>query len=239
MARRADLLEFAILGLLHEGPTHGYDLRRRLNSALGPFRALSYGSLYPALRTLTDRGLIAHVDEPGMNPLSTGARAAASARPRISYQLTAEGKEHFETLARRAGTRRSAAAGRAPAAPAPTPPRTTPSRCASPSSRGPRPTSAGSSSKDGATACRNDWTPVAPTATAAANRPTRGAPPWRNTPRRAPSARCAGSPNSSTPRSVTPKTPVPSPSRTDDGTGPRGIRTVEQPPCTTTKEYSR
>lgn len=51
MARRADLLEFAILGLLHEGPTHGYDLRRRLNSALGPFRALSYGSLYPALRT--------------------------------------------------------------------------------------------------------------------------------------------------------------------------------------------
>ena len=59
MARRADLLEFAILGLLHEGPTHGYDLRRRLNSALGPFRALSYGSLYPALRTLTDRGLIA------------------------------------------------------------------------------------------------------------------------------------------------------------------------------------
>ena len=104
MARRADLLEFAILGLLHEGPTHGYDLRRRLNSALGPFRALSYGSPYPALRTLTDRGLIAHVDEPGMTPLSTGARAAASARPRISYQLTAEGKEHFETLARRAGT---------------------------------------------------------------------------------------------------------------------------------------
>ena len=101
MARRADLLEFAILGLLHEGPTHGYDLRRRLNSALGPFRALSYGSLYPALRALTDRGLIAHVDEPGMTPLSTGARAAASARPRISYQLTAEGKEHFETLRRR------------------------------------------------------------------------------------------------------------------------------------------
>ena len=28
-----------------------------------------------------------------------------------------------------------------------------------------------------------------------------------------------------------PKTPVPSPSRTDDGTGPRGIRTVEQPPA--------
>ena len=72
------------LAALLGSKAHGYDLRRRLNSALGPFRALSYGSLYPALRALTDRGLIAHVDEPGMNPLSTGARAAASARPRIS-----------------------------------------------------------------------------------------------------------------------------------------------------------
>ena len=42
-SRRARLLEFAVLGLLHEGPTHGYELRRRLNTALGPFRALSYG----------------------------------------------------------------------------------------------------------------------------------------------------------------------------------------------------
>lgn len=97
MSRRADLLDFAILGLLHEGPTHGYDLRRRLNSALGPFRALSYGSLYPALKSLTERGLIAHVDEPG-------PAASTTNRPRISYQLTADGKEHFEGLARRAGS---------------------------------------------------------------------------------------------------------------------------------------
>ena len=54
-ARRAQLLEFAVLGLLHEGPTHGYDLRRRLNTALGPFRALSYGTLYPRLRDMVQR----------------------------------------------------------------------------------------------------------------------------------------------------------------------------------------
>ena len=40
MSRRTELLEFSVLGLLHEGPMHGYELRRRLNSALGAFRAL-------------------------------------------------------------------------------------------------------------------------------------------------------------------------------------------------------
>ena len=57
-ARRQHLLDFAILGLLHEAPMHGYELRKRLNQALGPFRALSFGTLYPALRELLDGGLI-------------------------------------------------------------------------------------------------------------------------------------------------------------------------------------
>jgi DNA-binding PadR family transcriptional regulator len=93
--RRAELLEFAVLGLLHDGPTHGYELRRHLNTALGPFRALSYGTLYPALRTLLDRGLIAE---------SRTGRPAASAgsRNRIVYEITADGKERFDQLAARA-----------------------------------------------------------------------------------------------------------------------------------------
>ena len=55
MSRRSELLEFAVLGLLHESPMHGYELRKRLNAALGVFRALSYGTLYPCLRELLDR----------------------------------------------------------------------------------------------------------------------------------------------------------------------------------------
>jgi len=94
LARRADLLDFAILGLLHEGPTHGYDLRRRLNSALGPFRALSYGSLYPALKDLTQRGLIAQTTE---------TTSATGRRPRIGYELTPEGKEFFDAAVSHAG----------------------------------------------------------------------------------------------------------------------------------------
>ena len=35
------VLQFAVLGLLHEGPLHGYKLRKRLNGVLGgTFRAI-------------------------------------------------------------------------------------------------------------------------------------------------------------------------------------------------------
>ena len=83
VSRRARLLEFAILGLLHEGPTHGYELRRRLNTALGPFRALSYGTLYPALKGLLDRGLIAEATDPA---------GPSGRRPRVVYELTPTGQ---------------------------------------------------------------------------------------------------------------------------------------------------
>ena len=53
------MLEFAVLGLLSEAPMHGYELRQRLKAVLGAFRAFSYGSLYPTLRRMRERGWIA------------------------------------------------------------------------------------------------------------------------------------------------------------------------------------
>ena len=49
MERRTGVLELAVLGLLHETPMHGYELRKRLNAVLG-LPAFSYGSLYPRLK---------------------------------------------------------------------------------------------------------------------------------------------------------------------------------------------
>lgn len=89
MRKRSDVLEFSILGLLHDAPLHGYELRKRLTGVLGPFRAISYGSLYPALKDLLARGLITEA-APGEQP------PLASRRARIVYELTAEGKERFE-----------------------------------------------------------------------------------------------------------------------------------------------
>ena len=59
------MLEFAVLGLLSEAPMHGYELRQRLKAVLGAFRAFSYGSLYPTLRRMRERGWIVE-EAPGL-----------------------------------------------------------------------------------------------------------------------------------------------------------------------------
>ena len=97
MRGRTDVLEPAILGLLHESPMHGYELRKRLNLVLGSFRALSYGSLYPCLKALVDKHWIQGTES------IVAPHAVASKRAKIVYQLTADGKERFADLLSEAG----------------------------------------------------------------------------------------------------------------------------------------
>jgi DNA-binding PadR family transcriptional regulator len=85
------MLEFAILGLLHEAPIHGYELRKRLFEMLGTLRAFSYGSLYPTLRRLLRAGLI--VEE-----VPEAETTGWNRRAKRVYKLTAEGKERFAQL---------------------------------------------------------------------------------------------------------------------------------------------
>lgn len=95
----AGVLELAVLGLLHESPMHGYELRKRLNTLLGMFRAFSYGSLYPCLKQLLANGLIMEdrPEEPNV-PLALQSR-----RSKIVYKLTADGKERLQLLLTEAG----------------------------------------------------------------------------------------------------------------------------------------
>lgn len=92
---RCVVLEFAVLGLLHEAPMHGYVLRKRLHETLGMFRAFSYGSLYPTLRRMLRAGWIVEeqVEQPG----------GWNRRAKRVYKLTAEGKERFAELLADAG----------------------------------------------------------------------------------------------------------------------------------------
>ena len=89
MARRGETIELAVLGLLHEGPMHGYELRKRLNLMLGWGRVLSYGSLYPALKKML-RGNLIEESAPTLTPVSR--------RPKIVYQVTDRGTAEFERL---------------------------------------------------------------------------------------------------------------------------------------------
>jgi DNA-binding PadR family transcriptional regulator len=80
MSRRGETIELAVLGLLHEAPMHGYELRKRLNLMLGWGRVLSYGSLYGDL-----------IEE-------AATTTTVSRRPRIVYQLTEAGNAEFQRL---------------------------------------------------------------------------------------------------------------------------------------------
>lgn len=110
------MLEFAILGLLHEAPMHGYVLRKRLHESLGMFRTFSYGSLYPTLRRMQRAGWIAEDTADGdaaagsANGPAQAAHASATtpwnrraSKSKRVYKLTAEGKERFAELLADAG----------------------------------------------------------------------------------------------------------------------------------------
>ncbi|MCW2785515.1 MAG: PadR family transcriptional regulator [Marmoricola sp.] len=86
MPSKGATLELAVLGLLHESPLHGYELRKRLNLLLGWTRLLSYGSLYPALKRMLRSGWITEV---------ATMSSSVSRRQRIVYQITPAGTEFF------------------------------------------------------------------------------------------------------------------------------------------------
>ncbi len=101
MTRRGETLELAVLGLLHENPMHGYELRKQLNIVLGWGRVLSYGSLYPALKKMLRAGWITeHVTAPEAGTVKS---AGVGRRQRIVYELTPMGNERFAKLMSDAG----------------------------------------------------------------------------------------------------------------------------------------
>ncbi len=97
MARRGPALDMAVLGLLHETPMHGYELRKRVTALLGWNRVLSYGTLYPCLKQLLRAGLIA------VDGSAHDVGGLTGRRARIVYKLTADGKEHFGELLAQSG----------------------------------------------------------------------------------------------------------------------------------------
>src|SRR6202007_509566 len=98
---RTGVLEFAVLGLLHRTPMHGYELSKQLNSLLGAFRALSYGTLYPCLNKLYEEGLIAKEADAARSGIARSG--TAKGRSKIVYRLTAEGKERLQDLLAESG----------------------------------------------------------------------------------------------------------------------------------------
>jgi len=90
----ATVFELAVLGLLAEAPMHGYELRKRLTATLGTIRAFSFGSLYPTLRRLEAAGHVSTEDP----VVDADAVPLSSKRSRVTYRITADGKERLADL---------------------------------------------------------------------------------------------------------------------------------------------
>jgi DNA-binding PadR family transcriptional regulator len=79
------LLAYALLGLLHQQPRSGYDLRKVFaNTPMGTFSD-SPGAIYPALQRLEKRGLVA-----------SRVHASSGLRQRRLFRPTASGKRAFK-----------------------------------------------------------------------------------------------------------------------------------------------
>lgn len=94
-------LDLAVLGLLKEGPMHGYELSKRLRFTLGPLYTVSYGSLYPCLKRLGATGMVQ--ERPGdakprrrtKKPVEPRSPIGANRRARRVYEITPEGETFF------------------------------------------------------------------------------------------------------------------------------------------------
>jgi DNA-binding PadR family transcriptional regulator len=79
----------AVLGLVIEKPSHGYEIGQRFDRRFGGFLSVGRSSIYAALGTLMDAGLIEKMSGRSTTGVSRGAKAGAS------YRATARGARAY------------------------------------------------------------------------------------------------------------------------------------------------
>lgn len=77
-------IDCVILGLLSHEELTGYEIKKRMDTALKYFWGASYGSIYPALSDLVERGL------------ATKRVEAENKRNKIIYTITEEGRSYLK-----------------------------------------------------------------------------------------------------------------------------------------------
>ena len=75
-------IRLALLSLVAEGPSHGYELMKKLEERAGGVYRASAGTIYPTLQQLEDEGLIASESQEGKRV----------------YRLTDAGRRELERL---------------------------------------------------------------------------------------------------------------------------------------------
>lgn len=78
-----NMLEYVMLGTLFDNTLTGYDIRKCIESGVGMFYRASYGSIYPILSKLLEKGYVVCIDEVQSN------------RVKKKYSITECGKNEF------------------------------------------------------------------------------------------------------------------------------------------------
>ena len=79
--------ELLLLGLIKEGPKHGYDIKKEIRNILFLFAGIDLKSIYYPLRVLEKNGMvIKRMNKEGNRPV------------RFVYALTPQGEAYFEKL---------------------------------------------------------------------------------------------------------------------------------------------
>jgi DNA-binding PadR family transcriptional regulator len=81
----------AVLGLVIEKPSHGYEIGQRFDRRFGGFLSVGRSSIYAALATLMEAGLIEKMSGRSTTGVSRGAKAGAS------YRATPRGARAYRT----------------------------------------------------------------------------------------------------------------------------------------------
>ena len=77
------MLEFIVLGTLYTNSLTGYDIKKCIEGGIGMFYKASYGSIYPILSKLLEKGYVVCADE------------VQCKRVKKKYSITACGKKEF------------------------------------------------------------------------------------------------------------------------------------------------
>lgn len=77
-------IDCVILGLLSHEELTGYEIKKRMDTTLKYFWSASYGSIYPALNDLVDRGLAVKREDTG------------SKRNKLIYTITESGRDYLK-----------------------------------------------------------------------------------------------------------------------------------------------
>lgn len=77
------MLDNIILGMVLNSDLTGYNIKKYIENGIGTFYKASYGSLYPALKKMTEKGYLVMYEEP------------QGGRQKIYYKITDEGRSVF------------------------------------------------------------------------------------------------------------------------------------------------